>query len=80
MGCLHGVTVDIEGAHAIAYFELIEIVDYSNPYLTLLRIDWEFDMNVIINLKKHNMRFEKKELRVIVPLDPTKGAQYIKPI
>jgi len=36
MGHLHEMTVDIEGAQAIANFEVIEIVDDSNPYATLL--------------------------------------------
>lgn len=31
-------------------------------------------MNAVINLKKHNMTFDKKELRFIVPLDPSEGA------
>lgn len=39
MGCLHGVTVDIKGGCAIANFEVIEIVDESNPYSALLGID-----------------------------------------
>lgn len=52
MGHLHGVTLDIEGAHSIADFQVIEIVEDINPYPTLLGIDWEFDMNVVINLKK----------------------------
>jgi len=80
MGCLHGVTVDIEGVHAIADFEVIEIVDDSNSYPALLGIDWVFDRDVVINLKKRDMTFEKKELRVIVPLDPTKGVRYIEPV
>ena len=80
MGCLHGVTVDIEGSRTIADFEVIEIVDDSNPYLALLGIDWEFDMNVVINMKKRNMTFEKKELRVIVTLDSAEGVRYIEPV
>ena len=31
MGRLYGVTVDIEGANVVADFEVIEIVDDSNP-------------------------------------------------
>lgn len=57
--------MDIEGANAIDNFELIEKVDDNNTYLALIVIDWEFDMNVVINLKKCNM--------VIVPLDPAEG-------
>jgi len=78
MGCLHGVTVDIEGARAKANFEVFKIVDDNNLYPTFVGIDWAFDMNVVINLKKRNMTFEKKELRVIGPLYPTEGVQYSK--
>jgi len=31
-------------------------------------------------LKKGSMVFEKHGLRVVVPLDPAKGAQYIEPV
>lgn len=72
--------MDIEGAHAIVYYEVIEIVDDNNPYPALLGIDWEFDMNMSINPKKRSMTFEKKELRVIVQLDLAKGARYTKPV
>jgi len=37
-------------------------------------------MNGVINLKKWKMIFEKKSLRVVVPLDPAKGARYTKPV
>jgi len=33
-------------------------------------------MNGVINLKKWKISFEKKSLRVIVPLDPMEGARY----
>jgi len=35
-------------------------------------------MNKVINLKKHKMIFEKKSLRVVVPLDRIEGARYIE--
>jgi len=47
--------VDIEGASALADFEVIEIVDDNNPYATLLGIYWAIDMNGVINLKKWAM-------------------------
>jgi len=52
MGKLYGVIVDIEGASALDDFEVIEIVEDSNPYPVLLGIDWAFDMDAIINIKK----------------------------
>lgn len=76
MGRLEGVTVDIEGVSAQADFEVIEIVDESNPYPALLGIDCATDMNRVINFKKCKMIFEKKSLRVVVPLDPAEGARY----
>lgn len=45
MGRLQGVTIDIKGASMVADFEVIEIVDDSNPYPVLLGIDWAIDMN-----------------------------------
>jgi len=62
MGCLHGVIVDIEGSRVVAELKVIEIINDSNPYLELLRIDCAFYMNVIINLKKRSMIIEKNEL------------------
>ena len=35
-------------------------------------------MNGVINLKKRKMIFEKKSIRVVVPLDPAEGACYIE--
>jgi hypothetical protein len=34
--------VNIEGVKMKAYFEVIEIMDDSDPYPTLLGIDWAF--------------------------------------
>lgn len=62
------------------HIEVIEIVDESNQYPALLGIDWVIDMNGVINLKKHKMKFEKKSLKVVVPLNPIEGACYTKPI
>jgi len=76
MGRLQGVTVGIEGVRMQTKFEVIEIVDDNNPYLALLGIDWAADMNGVINLKRQKIIFEKKSLRLIVPLDPVEGAHY----
>lgn len=68
--------MDIERARALVDFEVIEIVDNRNPYPALLGTNWATDMNGVINLKKHNMIFEKKFLYVVVPLDPVEGSHY----
>ena len=74
------VIMDIEGASMPTDFKIIEIMDDNNPYPALLGIDWPMDMNGFINLKKRKMIFEKKSLRVIVPLDPAEGKCYTEPI
>jgi len=76
MGRFQGVRVDTEGVSTQVDFEVIEIIDDSNPYLVFLGIDWATHMNGVINLKKKKMIFEKKSLRVVVPLDPIEGARY----
>jgi hypothetical protein len=43
IGRLKGVTVDLDGVHTMEYFEVIEIVDGTTPYPTLLGLDWAFD-------------------------------------
>ena len=80
MGRLQVVTVDIEGAIIEKCFEVIEIVDDSNPYPALLGIDWATNMNGVINLKKWKIIFDKKSLRIVIPLDPTEGAHYAEPV
>jgi len=72
--------VGIEGVCITTDFEVIKIVDYSNPYLALLGLDWEFANMDITNLKKRQMLFESNNVRNIVPLDALEGARYTKPI
>ena len=64
----------------MANYEVIEIINESNPYAVLLGIDWAIDMNGVINLKKRTMSFERKSMRVVVPLDPTEGMWYAEPV
>jgi len=40
---LTGVSVNIDGVHNLADFEVIEIIDGRNPYPKLLRLDWDFE-------------------------------------
>jgi hypothetical protein len=78
IGRLKCVTVDLDGVHTKAYFEVIEIVDSTTPYPTFLGLDWEFDNQAIINLKKRKMTFESGEYRFIVPLDPSEGERFVE--
>lgn len=80
MGCLHGVTVDIDGASTQTDFEVIKIVDDSNPYPPLLGIDWVTNMNGVIDLKKRKIIFKNKSLCMMVLLDPTEWLRYTEPM
>ena len=79
-GRLQGIIEDIEGESVLANFEVIEIVDENNPYPTLLGIDWVINMKGVINLKKRKMIFEKKSLRIVVPLEPIEGLSYTETV
>jgi len=80
LGRCSDVPIDIDGVRTLADFEVIEIIDDSNPYLALLGIEWALDNLAVINLKKRQMIFEGNDLRVIVPLDPSQGERYTKPV
>ena len=80
MGRLPSVPVDIDGVSTLSDFEVIEIIDDSNPYPALLGIEWEIDNDAVINLKKKQMTFEGKGMRFIVPLDPSQGERYTGPV
>ena len=67
-------------AHQSIDFEVIEIIDDSNPFLALLGIDWAFDNLTIINLKKKQMTFVVHNIRVITPLDPSSVPHYTEHI
>jgi hypothetical protein len=72
-GRMEHVPMDIDRVRTFANFEVIEIVDDSFPYPTLLGIDWAFNNSTVDDLKKRRMNFERYFLRDIVPLDPYEG-------
>ena len=80
LGRFPSVLLDIDGVNTLADFEVIEIIDDSNPYLALLGIEWAIDNYAVINLNNRQMTFEGKGLRVIVPLDPSQGERYTEPV
>jgi hypothetical protein len=73
------VTVDLDGVHTKADFEVIEIVDGTTPYPSFLGLNWEFDNRAIINLKTKNMSFELGEYKFIIPLYPLEGESFVEP-
>jgi hypothetical protein len=78
IGRLKGVAVDLDEVCTMAYFEVIEIVDGTKPYPTLLGLDWAFYNQAIINLKTRKMSFESGKYRVIAPLDPSEGERFVE--
>ena len=77
---LRNVIVDVEGLCTYAEFEVINIVDDTNPYPALLGIDWAIDNQTIINFKKRILSFEDEKMRIVLPIDPFEGKIYIEPI
>ena len=69
--------VYIEGLCTFVDFEVINIVDDTNPYPTLLRIDWAIDNQTIINFKKRILSFKDNEMRGVSPIDPLEGQRYV---
>jgi len=65
--------VNIDKVLNVAYFEVIEIVDDTQPYLELMVLEWDYDNQDIINLNKREMIFEARYLKVTTPLDPLEG-------
>ena len=59
---------------------MINIVDNTNPYPTLLGIDWAIDNQTIINFKKRILSFEDDEMMVVAPINPLEGQRYVEPV
>jgi hypothetical protein len=58
IGRLKGATIDLHRVGIMEYFKVIEIVDGTTPYPTLLGLDWAFDNQAIINLNTRKITFE----------------------
>ena len=79
IGRLKEVTIYLDRVHTKADFEVIEIVDDTTPYPTLLGLYWAFNNQAIINLKTRKMTFESGDYRVIAPLNPSEGERFVEP-
>jgi hypothetical protein len=56
-GRLENFSVDIDKVRTFVDFEVIDIVDDSFPYLSLLGINWAFNNSTVVDLKKRRMTF-----------------------
>jgi hypothetical protein len=61
IGRIKGVRVDLYGVRTMEYFEVIEIIDGTTPYPTLLEMDWEFNNHATIKMKTRKMTIESGE-------------------
>jgi hypothetical protein len=55
-------------------------MDESEPYPELLGIDWAFDNNAVLNLKKRQMSYETDTLRMVATLYPYEADWYNEPL
>jgi hypothetical protein len=51
--------IGLNGVNNYADFEVIVILDDTDPYVALSGIDWEYYNDSMINLKQQHMLFEK---------------------
>ena len=52
IGRMEEVEVNIVGVKTKEHFKVIGIIDDLDPYPAILFIDWEFENNLVLNLKK----------------------------
>ena len=72
-GRLTQVPIEVEDLRPYADFEVIDIVDDTNPYPTLLGSDWAIYNQTIINFKKRILSFEDYEIRMVAAIDLLEG-------
>ena len=77
IGRLSQVPIDIEGLRTFIDFEVINIVNNTNPYPMLLGIYWSMDNQTIVTFKKIILSFKDDEMRVVSPIDPLEGQRYV---
>jgi hypothetical protein len=80
IGRLENVEIDVAVVKNVANFEVIEIMGDKDPYHALLGINWAYENYALIDLKKDTMTFEADEIKVVQPLEPYVGPQYMEPM
>ena len=79
-GRISNLVVDVEGMKTYVDFDVIEVVEDGHSYPALIGIGWSNDSMAVINFKKWVMAFENQDVKVIAPIDPHEGHQYIEPV
>ena len=78
IGRLTQVPVEFKVLRTYFDSEVIDIVNDTDPYPTVLVIDWEIENQTIINFKKSILSFEDSEIRVVAPIDLLEGQIYVE--
>jgi hypothetical protein len=78
IGRLKNTTMDLDGVRTTTNFKVMDMVDESIPFPTLLAIDWAFENHTIYNLKTRKMIFEDDNFRVVSPLYPSYYDIYVE--
>ena len=66
IGRVPHLLVEVEGLKTYADFDVIEIIDESSSYPTLLGIGWKNENLKVINFKKRVMTFENREMQIML--------------
>ena len=74
------VHMEVKGLKTYDEFEVIDIVDDTNPYHTIIGIDWAIENTTIVKFKKRILSFEDYEIRVVTQIDTLEGHRYVKPV
>ena len=74
------VLIKVEGLQTYACFEVINIFDETNTYLSPLAINRSIENQIIIKFKKKIMSSEYSEMRVVQPLDTIEEQKYVEPV
>jgi len=80
IGRLKNRIVDLDGVCTTTDFEVMDMVDESIPFPTLLGINWAFYNQSIISLNNRKMIFEARKIMVVEPLDPSDCEIYVEPM
>ena len=80
IGRFKNTTMYLDGVCTTTDFEVMDMVDESIPFPSLLGIDWAFDNHAIINLKTRKMIFQARNFTIVAPLDPSDCERYVEPV
>ena len=70
--------IDVEGLQIISGFEVTDMMEDGDPYLTQLGLDWVIAAKGVVNLKYGSMTLENNGMHVLIPLKPTESKTFLE--